>query len=190
MPFKTISVKSSRFYSAHHMLLRIADECSDTTGLNESESNDRLFTSIALCSLALEPLCNAVGARAIQEWTEFESCNPKAKLLIICDHLNIEYKNEIEPWGTLRWLAAFRNKIAHPKAEQVEIVTEVIGWSKSNDLHRIAPKSKLEKIVNAANAKRAVRAMQQLVQIFTTNLPASQQDGISSDSWLTLSKEI
>ena len=188
MPFRTIGVRSTRFYSAHHALLRIASASLSSAKAKEAGWEDHQFVAIALSALAIEALCNAVGERSVPDWDEYESCSPKAKLRILCTSLGIEYDKTAEPWSSLAWLGALRNKVAHPKAEQVDETVEVIGWEKSKERHRIAPKSALEKQISEGNAERAVQAVKTAKTLFAAALPEEKQVGISSDSWCSSSR--
>lgn len=183
-----IEVESTRFYSAHHMLLRIAAEALTRAKKKEPGWSDHQFTAIALSALAVEALCNAVGARAVSGWQDYETCSPKAKLRVICTQLQVEYDGKREPWASIEWLAVLRNRIAHPKIERINQKKEVPDWPTSNQVHRLAPRSKLEKQMTETNARRAVDSVKQLVHALAAKLPPEQQIGITTDSWSTVSR--
>jgi len=185
MSSRIIEVHSRRVYSAHHILLRIAKDSLSKATAKAPGWADHQFVSIALSSLAVEALCNAVGERAVPDWKDFESCSPKAKLRIICKYLNIDFKRDKEPWAAILWLSSLRNQIAHPKAEHVEQKTEVSESEHSNRHYRDAPKSSFEKQITLNNAERAVSSVKKVVEIFATNLPVDKQFGIYTDSWAT-----
>ena len=95
---KNYSVKTERFYSAHHVLLRIAKDNLSKAETKARGWSDWQFTAITLSSLAIEAICNAVGEKVIDNWSDFESCSPIAKARLICEHLDIDYDVSKEPW--------------------------------------------------------------------------------------------
>ncbi|MCK4790982.1 MAG: hypothetical protein KAV87_45035 [Desulfobacteraceae bacterium] len=120
-----ISVSKERPFSAHHMLLgaaraAIEDAESKRPGWFYSE-----LMAITMSGLAIEALCNAVGERVIDNWNDFESSSPKAKVRVICKELDIEYKSEKEPWSSVVWLSKIRNDLAHAKPQ---LVNESYIW--------------------------------------------------------------
>jgi hypothetical protein len=123
------------------MLLRIAAESLHKAESKEQGWFDHQFVAIALSSLAIEAVCNAVGERAIEGWEDFDSCNPTAKIVVICEQLRILYDKNKEPWSTLVWLSKVRNRIAHPKAEPIDEERLVTEYEHDKNLHRAAPSS-------------------------------------------------
>lgn len=183
-----IEVHKKRFYSAHHTLVRIASDSLTRAEIKDPGYGHHEFVAISFSALAIEAICNAVGERATNHWQDYESCSPQAKLRIICRHLNLDYKGESEPWSSALWLSSFRNKIAHPKAEDISQKFEVTGWDESNQEHRGAPKSALEREININNARRSVTAVKKILELFSGALPMEKQFGISTDMWATSAK--
>jgi hypothetical protein len=180
---KNFSVKTERFYSAHHVLLRIAKDNLKKAESKEKGWADWQFTAITLSSLAIEAICNAVGEKVIGNWSDFESCSPIAKTRLICEHLNINYDASKEPWGTVIWLCQTRNRIAHPKAEPIMYETVITEQEHDSPEFRHAPKSKLEKRMSLSNAKKSVAVVDQLIDLFCEKLTSEQKFGISGEMW-------
>lgn len=185
---KAIKVQSERFYSAHHALLRIARHSLDNAKKKEPGWADDEFLTITLSALAIEAIYNAVGARAVNGWGDFESCNPTAKARIVCTRLDIKYDSSREPWATLRWLSKFRNLVAHPKAEAIAESTVVSEQEHEQGTNRTAPKSKLEKLVTLQNAENAIKAVDDALSLFCEKLSAEDRFGISGDMWSASSR--
>ncbi len=180
---KKISIKTERFYSAHHVLLRIAKH-----NLLEAETKkpgwaDCQFSAITLSSLAIEAFCNAVGEKVIQNWSDFESCNPMAKTRLICEHLSINYDNSKAPWVSVLWLSKMRNRIAHPKAEPILHEALISEQEHRTQKFRDAPKSRLEKEATLGNAKKSIAAVNKMIALICEKLTPEQNFGISGDMW-------
>ncbi len=186
MDSKKYSIKTERFYSAHHSLLIIAKENLNNSQKKEFGNFNNYFTAIALSSLAIEALCNAVGEKVIHKWIDFESCSPAAKIRLICEHLSIGYDAAKEPWGTLVWLCKTRNLIAHPKAESI-ICEDVITSQEHDSFEYGDAPSKLEKRITLENAKKSVASVESLIELFCEKLSPEQCFGISADMWNTTS---
>lgn len=179
---ETIKVRSERFYSAHHTLLRIARDSLDKAKNREPGWADEEFVAVTLSALAIEAVCNAIGGKAVENWEDFETSSPTAKLRTICFNLGVEYDREKEPWSTLHWLSKFRNKIAHPKVEPID-ETKIIPAHEYDDHHRSPPKSKLEKQVTLASVERAVRAVENTIDVLCDKLPDEDRLLLVIDSW-------
>ena len=186
MTVKKVNVKKERFYSTHHDLFRIAKYNLEQAEAQEDGYFDWQFITIIMCSLTVEAFCNAVGEKVIDNWKDFESCSPIAKTRLICEHLDVNYDDSRQPWGGLIWLSKTRNLIAHPKAEEIIDENEMTLQEHQNydrEMHRNAPKSKLENIVTLDNAKKSVATVKQLIELFCEKLTDEQRFGISSDMW-------
>lgn len=176
---KKVIVQRERSFSAHHMLLSAAD-----TALSESQINSAYspLVAITMSALAIESLCNTIGDRVISDWKDFESSSPIAKLRIICDELGIEYDANKEPWSTVVWLLKVRNKLAHPKPDQL---SENYEWSQEEYTknYNYRPESKLEKVLTKGNATRATKRVHELKFLLCKHIPAEKAFGLAADMW-------
>ena len=178
-----ISVKTDRFYSAHHMLKRIAEDSLTKAETKEPGWFDYQFTAITLSSLTIEAFCNAVGEKVIQNWKDFESCSPIAKTRLLCEHLDITYDVSKEPWASIIWLSKIRNRIAHPKAEPITHNAVMTREEHKKQKFENTPKSKLEKEITPDNAKKSVAAVNQMIDLFCEKLTPGQNFGVIGDMW-------
>ena len=133
--------------------------------------------------MAIEAVCNAVGKKVINHWDDFETCNPKAKTRLICEHLCIDYDAIKEPWRTIVWLCKIRNNVAHPKAEPIITEALISEQQRNSENFRNSPESKLEKDMTLSNAKKSVAAVGSLIDLFSEKLTPEQNFGISGDMW-------
>jgi hypothetical protein len=175
---------TEREYSAHHTLLDIASIQLEIAKKQESGWFNNALITITFSALALEALANAIGDKLWQseEWKDFESCSPIAKLRLISEKLGIEYSVSQDPWKTVKWLIKFRNKIAHPKPEKISICKE-IGQNKSKVLAVDCPESKFEQEITLHNAVLGLKAVKDLKELFCKKIPDHQLDGIATDGW-------
>lgn len=188
MNSRKFSVKTERFYSAHHALLRIAKDNLTKAETKEPGWFDSQFTAIVFSSLAIEALSNAVGGLAINKWNGFESCSPIAKTRLVCEYLNIDYGNSKEPWRTVIWLLKTRNLIAHPKTELITNEAVIFQQELDSQKYRSLPKLKFEKRITLENAKRSVDTVNEMVSLFCEKLIPKQNFGVISDMWHSSAK--
>ena len=171
-----------RHYSAHHALLRVAGAELDRAMRKEPGWFDSTFVVLTFSALAAEALSNAIGNRVIPDWKDFESASPNAKVRLLAERLTIPYEANSEPWQTIRWLGKFRNLVAHAKPEfvlHVHLITE----QKANERSTDPPKSKLERDVTIANARRAFEAVGELKDLYCKKIPAKDRFGLYNDGW-------
>lgn len=180
---ETMLVRSERFYSAHHTLLRIAKH---SLLLAESGSpgwEDEQFIAVTMSGLAIEAICNAIGEKAVEDWCDHETSSPTAKLRVICANLDVTYDKREEPWVSLRWLSKIRNKIAHPKTEQIVTNVSISAEKFKRDGYRDAPKSKLEREITLASARKSVNAVRSAIEILCAKLEEDAGSQMTMNSW-------
>jgi hypothetical protein len=179
---KEVSYSRERPFSPHNILLSAARDAIDIAKEDKFKETFSSITAITMSALAIEALCNAVGERIFEEWSDYESSSPKAKLRIICDKLNIVYESKSEPWTTVAWLSQLRNKLAHGKPQLISesgSLEEKDYESKSWD----KPQSKIEKQLTIVNAERAYKQVTELKFLFSKHMPAGSSFGIAGDMW-------
>jgi hypothetical protein len=140
------------------------------------------LTTIAFSALAIEALCNSIGKRKIQDWEDFESSSPNAKLRLLAKTLLIEYKKSDEPWITARWLFKFRNQVAHAKPEFIK-EESIITQKQFQEREFNRPQSRLEKEINLRNAKKALDAAKNIKDILCDRIPPDEAFGLFADGW-------
>ena len=171
-----------REFFAHHMLLHSADLELQEAAVQPKGQFNRCLAAMVMTSLATEALANAVGSRVVNDWSKFEWLSPLDKLDRLVSELSIARDPGKEPWSTLRYLAGFRNDIAHSKPELVE--EEQLRPEQALDKQLFhTPKSMLEREITLGNARRSLKAVQDLKGILTDALPVEKRLGIYVDSW-------
>ncbi len=179
-----IKTTKNRNFSAHHMLIGAARAAFEDAEQQKPGWFYTELTTITLSALSIEALCNSIGKQIIkEEWQDYESASPIAKLRILCCRLNISYNQNEEPWATVKWLCKFRNMIAHAKPE---IIKEEHIWTREEyDKHQADhPKSKLEKDITLGNAKKALKAVERVKDILCEKIPEEDRfRGLYSNSW-------
>jgi hypothetical protein len=178
-----LNVSRERRFSAHHMLLGAA-----RMALEDAEDKKpgwfyAELIALTMSGLAVEAIGNAVGERIITDWKNIErSASPIAKLRLICDTLDVTFDPSREPWSTVRWLARFRNEIAHAKPEFVQVSYH---WTREEYERRRTedPKSKVEKKITLGQAKRAVKRVTEIQDLLCLRVPVEEAFGLHSDQW-------
>lgn len=179
---KLFKQRQEREFFAHHMLLHIASRELEIAKSTEVGRFNYCLVTMTFSALAIEALANAVGSRSVDEWNDFESISPLAKVRLIAEHLGIPYNSADEPWATLRYLIKFRNAIAHAKPEQI-LEEKIMSEAKYNAQLFCTPQSKVEQEITLNNAIRCFNAVQALKGIFTDALPENKRFGIYADAW-------
>lgn len=171
-----------REFSAHHMLLHAAELAIEEAEKSRVGRFNKCLSAMVMSSLAVEALANAVGSRLITDWTIFERLSPLKKIGVIVKELTITYDPKIEPWSSVRWLAGFRNDIAHAKPELVQeekLLPEVALGKTLFD----SPQSRIEREITLGNARRAHTAVTAVKKILADSLPVEKRLGIYCDAW-------
>ncbi len=140
------------------------------------------LVAMTFSALAVEALANAVGSRLVDEWSDFESASPLAKIRLLSERLGISYESTQKPWATLRYLIRFRNAIAHAKPERL-LEERVMSEAKYNAQLFRKPPSRTEREITLSNAKRCFEAVHNLKGLFTDALPVEKRFGIYVDAW-------
>jgi len=181
-PSRTLKRIQERNFSAHHMLIRVASRANERAKKHEPGWMYDELTAMTFSALAIEALCNSIGDRVFDEWDDFESSSPNAKLRLLTGRLGVKYVKDEEPWATARWLVKFRNLVAHAKPEVI-VEEKLINQEEYDERLFDAPKSKLEKWINEANADRAVRGAEQIKDVLIGNMPSEETLGLTADAW-------
>lgn len=178
---RRIRLTQEREFFAHHMLLRAANMNLDEATKSALGRFDRCLATMVFSALAVEALANAVGCRVVSNRATFERLNPSEKVDTLIQSLNIRRDARKPPWPALRFLAGFRNDIAHPKPERIAKV-RVLPESVFNTTFPDPPLSKLEREITLGNARRVLEAVQGLKGLLTDAMPAKKRFGIHADA--------
>lgn len=172
----------TREFFGHHMLLHASKLQRQSAEQSEVGRFNHCLASMTLTALAVEALLNAVGSRVVSDWATFERLRPLEKLESLQAALGFSYEPSKNPWQTLRFLAGFRNDIAHTKPQVVEETKRFTEAAATKHLFD-TPLSKLEKQITLGNAKCTLEAVQALKGILTDAMPVTQRFGIYCDAW-------
>ncbi|MGH9341421.1 MAG: hypothetical protein ACRD1R_18000 [Acidobacteriota bacterium] len=158
---RRIKQRQEREFFAHHMLLHVAYLELEIAKVTELGRFNHCLVAMTFSALAIEALANAVGSRAIDEWSDFESASPLAKVRLLAERLSITYRSTKEPWATLRYLMRFRNAIAHAKPKRI-LEEKVMQEAEYNSQLFRKPPSKMEREITLGNATRCFEAVHTL----------------------------
>jgi hypothetical protein len=175
-----MKIIKERSFAPHHTFLGAARVSLDLAKSRHPGWHYHEFTSIVMSALSIEALVNAVGGRVMDNWKDFESSSPWAKLRLLCEHLGIEFNRTTEPWSTAKWLCGFRNKAAHAKPEELHEVKQIPGHAFDQERTEW-PKSSLEREITLGNATRAFEAIQQIKLKLFNSMPEDTRSSIYSD---------
>jgi len=186
-PTRPLVRVQERHYSAHHTLLRIAAAEAEKAAAEEPGWFNHAFVALTLSALAIEAFANAIGARAVPDWADFESANPMTKLRLVAEKLEVPFSRKEEPWMQLHWLSKFRNRVAHPKPEKVVVERRLTREEAAAEVGRELPDSTLERDVTVPNASRSVAALRTAIDLLCERLSDEDKfyvwvDGCSSST--------
>lgn len=174
-------VTSERSFSAHHMLISAARVAVDGAKSKRPGWSYDSLVGVTLCALSIEAMCNSIGERVIDDWKDFESAGPNAKLRLLSERLEVDYKKDQEPWKGARWLCRIRNRIAHAKPELIK-VEKVLTRTEFDKSPVEFPQSKLEKEITIENAERALWVAESVKEFLCRNIPPDIAQGLYCDS--------
>ncbi len=143
-------------------------------------SNDT-YICILLSGTALEAIANSFGEALVANWSDFDSANTLAKHRIISTQLGMEFKKNERPWNDASWIYKMRNKLVHPKPEN--LATRKIVTQKEYDLEMYSrPQSKLETLASLENAQRACSTIVAIRDLYASRVPKETADMLLRDS--------
>jgi len=184
-----IGIRKERDFKPHHLLIYAA-----RVGLEDAEKvtkeekgvstwTPHELTAITFSAFALEAIANSFGGKLVKRWQDFENSSPIAKLRTVCAELNIEPDFSGEPWATALWLVRFRNGVAHAKPNFIK-TDEIVPASEYNFWHLHSnPPSEIEKQITLENARRAVGAIQDILDQFYLKIKPEERGGLFFESF-------
>jgi hypothetical protein len=79
-----------------------------------------LAAAVTLLALSVEAIANTIGEHVIEDFKDFESSSPKAKIRLICEKLGIQFDRTTSPFTGVLELLRVRNQLAHPKFQRLK----------------------------------------------------------------------
>ena len=175
-----MQITKERTFSPHHTFLGAARVSLELARSRQPGSHYHELTAIVMSALSIEALANAIGARVMTDWKDFESSSPWAKLRLLCEALHVAFDRSVEPWSTMKWLCGFRNKAAHAKPEDLLEVKQIPDCAYEQERSEW-PESSLEHEITLGNATRAYEAIQQVKLVLFKSMPSDTSGGIFAD---------
>ncbi len=179
---KKLQVQREREFCPHHILLDIAYYALEDAKEKRGSRFYFQLTAITFSALALEALANSFGNRLFEEWSDFETASPVAKVRMVSKQLGIEHDFKKEPWSTVKWLVKVRNRVVHAKPEFVK-VDSAMTQEEYEKIRTKFPESKLEKDITLSNARRSVKAVEDIFDEWCKHLSGEELGGLASDGW-------
>lgn len=132
------------------------------------------FAVIVLSALSLEAIGNSHGDVLIQDWDDFESANPKAKLRLVAQKCGVKPDFNKHPWSTAWQLLKFRNLVAHAKRKHLKEE----GDCSETDYGQVFGsklESKIEEMITGKFAEQSANAVEEIIKAFDKTLTERQR---------------
>jgi hypothetical protein len=171
-----------RHFSAHHLLIETARVANERASRRERGWSYDALTATLFSALAIEALANAFGERKVENWTDFESAGPNAKLQVVSSKLGVNYNKTEEPWATARWLIKFRSLVAHAKPQLIRDQVELMQEDLDKRLFD-RPESKIEREITPENAERSLKAANSIKDLLCGSIPPIEALGLITVGW-------
>ena len=175
----------TRRYSAHHFLLNVAQDILEGSKEHPDRYDhfDVAIQAMLYSALALEAIANSFGDRLYQRWQDdFESTKLHGKLRLVAYRLKVEYDTGKQPWGSVKEIVSFRNKLVHPKPEHITVTKSLTKEEYKNRFRYEWPRAKLEQEVSLDKADRFLKCVLAILDLFLDQMDYDQSDGLDYDS--------
>jgi hypothetical protein len=120
--------------------------------------------SLVFSAFSLEAFLNHMGESLFDSWSDLEILAPRGKLIVICEHLGLKPKWNVQPWQTVPELAGFRNKIAHGKNALVRF-EKTVSRDKYEKLWKMFLFADWQKYASETNAVRVRKQLEALFRL-------------------------
>ncbi len=127
------------------------------------------FAVIVLSALSLEAIGNSYGDVLIQDWDDFESANPKAKLRLIAQKCGAKPDYNKHPSTTAWQLLKFRNLVAHTKRKHLKEEGDC-AETDYGQVFGTKLESKIEEMITGEFAQQSADAVEQIIKAFNKTL--------------------
>jgi hypothetical protein len=133
-------------------------------------------------ALALEAVVNTFGSRLVPNWDRFERETPLCKLRVVTKTLGIDLRFDRKPWLGANWLVDFRKIVVHARPRTLN-VDEVVSKTDADKNWMEYPKSALEMEINEANATKAVKVIDDVLELLASKTPRKELLGLLVDGF-------
>jgi hypothetical protein len=129
-----------------------------------------LAAAVTLLALSIEAIANTIGEHAIDDFKDFESSSPKAKIRLICEALSIKFDRTKPPFADVIELLRIRNQLAHPKFQRLKYESKEMSLTAAQKHYREVgePLHDIEKALTPEMAKKSLTAVSALAVSFHT----------------------
>jgi|UPI0004A6B9F6 hypothetical protein len=159
-------IKKRTFYP-HRIYLDTAKYFYKKIDNEENVSWYDLMACMTTTSLSIEAICNTYGHIAIEDFKDFESCSPLAKVRLICKELKIDFDRSKSPFNSISKLIKLRNKLAHPKYKTLTLESQELPIDEARKIyHQGEVLHEIEEMLNPEVVKDSVRAAMKLEKCF------------------------
>jgi hypothetical protein len=141
-----------------------------------------LLSVLLLSAFALEAYLNFIGPTVEPGWDDFDKCPTLAKLRHICSVLGVAIDFGSSPFQSASEVFKFRNKMAHPRDEEVvaEYEDRVGHFEKS---FYEQPKPKWLAFATEDNAKRCHADIGKIIKVLNEKLPKPDPSPLNVGHW-------
>lgn len=146
-----------------------------------------LMAATTLLALSVEALVNTIGELIVPNFSDFESCSPKAKIRILYENAGENFVKDRPPVNDVLKLLKTRNDLAHPKFKVLRYESEKMELSEArrNYLEQGELLHEIEKAATPENCKRWLRSLLEMQQLLEVHLDP-QVRGIRSHKKLVI----
>lgn len=142
----------------------------------EEGSYHLIMGSLVFTAFAFEAFLNHTGKKVYFCWDDLEKLNPKEKLNVISEKIELEVDYGIRPWQSMTELFQFRNDIAHGKTHNISIskIESLDKHNKNSSPLKYRAESRWEKYCTRTNAEKA---RQDVVAMVNAIYSAAKMEG-------------
>lgn len=171
---QTVTVRKERHYLPHSELYHAG-----RVHLHhyEKEYEGRyysLISSMLMSAFSLEAYLNYTGPIIEKEWKELDRSSTVGKLVHICRLIEEPLDFSKAPFQTIKELFQFRNKLAHPRDEELlKVYTAPLDGYETDFYSELEPKWK--EFVTKKNADRCFKDVAEIMNKINKGLPEKNQ---------------
>ena len=127
-----------------------------------------LAAAVTLLALSVEAIANTIGEHVIDEFKDFESSSPKAKIRLICEKLGLQFDRANAPFKDVLELLRVRNQLAHPKFQRLRYESKEMPLTAAQKHYQEVgePLHEIEKALTPEMAKKSLIAVAALAEDF------------------------
>lgn len=164
----TARVVQERVFLPYELYINTAKHFVGELDRKEYVSWYDLIAAVTLLGLSIEAIANTVGEHVIEDFKDFESSSPKAKIRLICEKLDIQFDRTRAPFTDILELLRVRNQLAHPKFQRLRYESKVMPLTAAQKHYREVgePLHDIEKALAPEMAKKSLAAVSALAVTF------------------------